>query len=332
MMSLEFKNPFLLLLLVPYAVMAAFYVYRKIHQRQAAIALPSETILKKRGSIRVRTYRFLPILRFIAILLLILSVSRPGRGVHYSSIKNTGIDIMITLDVSGSMMGEDFQPKNRLEVAKQVIKDFAGRRGADRIGIVVFSGEAYLQCPLTLEHQMIMEIIDDVDFKTVEEDGTAIGEAITLAASRMMESKSRSRIILLLTDGMNNRGSIDPETAAKACAELDIKVYTVGIGKEGKVPYPAGAAFMFGKRYLYNHFDETSLKNISDITSAKFYRATSTGVLWENIKDIDRLEKSEVDTRSYHEFYDRFELLLIIAFSLFALEIILRSVFYRKLP
>lgn len=332
MPGLEFKNPEFLLLLIPFLAMVFFFIYKHLYRRNTAIAVSSERIITKRGSIRVKTYRFMNLFRFITIFFLIIALARPGRGIHYSSVKNTGIDIMITLDTSGSMMGEDFQPKNRLGVAKTVIKDFISRRRTDRIGLVVFSGDAYLQCPLTLEHQMVLDIVEDVDFHTVDEDGTAIGEALTLAASRMMDSRAKSKIILLLTDGMNNRGSIDPETAAKACSEIGIKIYSVGIGKEGRVPYPAGAAFMMGQRYLYNHFDETSLKNISNITSGKFYRATSSGVLWENIRDIDMLEKSEVDVKVYHEFYDKFQIFLLMAAVLFFMEIILKSVFYRKIP
>ncbi len=333
MWGIEFKNPAFLLLLVPFAAAVFFYYWRRFDERGAAIAVPSEQIVPGRGSIRARTYRFLPALRFAAVFFLIIALARPGKGVDYSSVRNLGIDIMIALDASLSMKGEDFQPKNRLEVAKQVVQDFISRRRSDRIGLVVFAGEAFLQCPLTQEREMVSGITGEVDFTTVSEDGTAIGEALALAASRMTESTAKSRIILLLTDGMNNRGSIDPETAAGLCAESGIKVYTVGIGKEGKVPYPAGSGgFLFGKQYLYNHFDETILRKIADMTGGKFYRATSSGVLWENIRDIDALERSVIESRSYHEFFDRFQTFIIIAAALFFLELLLRSVFYRKLP
>jgi Ca-activated chloride channel family protein len=165
----------------------------------------------------------------------------------------------------------------------------------------------------------------------VHVDGTAIGDAIALATARMMDSKSKSRIILLVTDGMNNRGSIDPETAAKAAAEMGIKIYTVGIGKKGvPVPYPTGFMGMTQKVIL--DMDEEALNKISEITGGKFFNATSSGVLWQNIKDIDKLEKSQVDLKQYHEFYDRFQWFLAAAAALFFLEILLRSVFYRKVP
>ncbi|HRZ27364.1 MAG TPA: VWA domain-containing protein [Spirochaetota bacterium] len=332
MTQLEFKNPLLLLLLAPYAALVLWYFYARVYRRDSAVALSSERVLTKRRSFRVATYRFLPALRFAAILLLLVAVARPGKGVHYTSVKNLGIDIVIALDVSGSMQGEDFQPKNRLAVAKQVVADFISKRKHDRIGMVVFAGEAYLQCPLTVEHDMLTDILQEVDFGTVATDGTAIGDALGLAASRMTDDKAKSRIILLLTDGMNNRGAIDPETAADACKEMGVKIYSVGIGKEGRVPYPGPGGVFFGQRFLMNHFDETVLREISEKTGGKFYRAQSSGVLWENIHDIDRLEKTEVEVKVYHEFHDRFQYLLAAAMALFFIEIILRSAVYRKIP
>jgi Ca-activated chloride channel family protein len=321
----------LLLLLVPWAAMLFWFLFRRLYNREAAVAISSERVVRARSSIRVITYRFLPALRFAAILLIIIALSRPGKGIDYSSIKNLGVDIMIAMDVSLSMLAEDFQPKNRLAVSKQVIRDFVGLRKTDRIGMVVFAGESYLQCPLTMEHQMVQDIVSEVDFESVHVDGTAIGDAIALATARMMDSKSKSRIILLVTDGMNNRGSIDPETAAKAAAEMGIKIYTVGIGKKGvPVPYPTG--FMGMTQRVILDMDEEALKKIAEITGGKFFNATSSGVLWQNIKDIDRLEKSQVDLKQYHEFYDRFQWFLAAAAALFFLEILLRSVFYRKVP
>ncbi len=328
----DFKDPLYLLLLIPFAAMVVWYVYRRIGERGAAIAVSSSMVVGLRGSIRVATYRFLPVLRFASIFVLIVALARPGKSVDLTSIKNPGIDIMIALDVSDSMMGEDFEPDHRLGVARRVVKDFIARRSTDRLGLVVFSGDAYLHCPLTVDHAVVGELIDELDFDTVEEEGTAIGEAIALAASRMIGSPAKSRIILLLTDGMNNRGSIDPETAAELCAEAGIKVYPVGIGREGRVPYPAGGGIFSSRRFLVNHFDEKILRDVAEVTGGKFYRAESGGVLRENVRDIDRLEKSDIETRVYREFHDGFEYFLAAAMLLFFLEIMLRSVFYRKVP
>jgi len=332
MTNFEFNNPLFLFLLIPYCLALVFYIYKKIYKRNAVIALSSDSLIKKRSSFRSKTYPVLSLLRFLSILLLILALGRPGKSINYSSVKTLGIDIMVALDLSGSMQGEDFQPKNRLTVAKQVVKDFISKRANDRLGLVVFAGEAYLQCPLTIEHEMIISLVEELDFNTISIDGTAIGDALALSASRMMDSKAKSKIILLLTDGMNNKGSIDPETAAKACAEMGIKVYSVGIGKEGRVPYPNPGGFFGRKQYLMNHFDETTLRDISSKTKGKFYRAQSSGILWKNIKDIDKLEKSKVDLKIYHEFHDKFQFLLLAAVGLFFLEIILKSILYRKIP
>ena len=329
MWQTEFKNPYYLFLLIPYGIMVFWYFYRQFHRRRSAFGISSASLVKVRRSFRVRTYPYVVILRFVAILCLIIAVARPGRGIHYSTVKNLGIDIMVALDVSGSMMGEDFQPKNRLAVAKEVVKDFIDRRTSDRIGMVVFAGDSYLQCPLTSEHDMIKDLVDEVDFNMVTEQGTAIGDAISLSASRMMESKAKSKIILLITDGVSNQGRIDPGTATEACRELGIKIYSVGIGKNGKVPYPGGP---FGSQWINNQFDPTVLEDASKKTGGRFYRATSSGVLWENIRDIDMLEKSEVDLKIYHEFHDKFQIFLVIAMAAFFLEIILRSLYYRKVP
>lgn len=331
MTQLEFKNAYFLYLLIPYGLVLGWYLYRRLFRASSAVAVSSEALFNVHKSFRTRTYRLMPVLRFIAIFCLIIALARPGKGVHYSSIKNLGIDIMVALDVSGSMRGEDFKPNNRLSVAKQVVKDFVDKRKSDRIGMVVFAGEAYLQCPLTVEHNMIKDIVDEVDFGTVSVDGTAIGDAVALAASRMMESKAKSKIILLITDGMNNRGTIDPETAAKTCRDLDIKIYSVGIGREGRVPVSDPRAF-FGKSYIMSHFDPEVLKKASEVTGGKFFRATSSGVFWEKVREIDMLEKSEVDLNIYHEFYDRFQVFLIISMALFFLEVVLRSIYYRKIP
>jgi Ca-activated chloride channel family protein len=331
-MGFGFQHPWALLLLVPVAIAAAYYAYGKLYRRGAAIAVSSEKVVGRNSSFRVATYRYLPVLRLVAAILLVIAIARPGRGVSSSSVRTMGVDIMIVLDVSGSMKGEDFKPKNRLSVAKDVIAEFIRRRANDRLGLVAFAGEAHFQCPLTLEHDMLGDIIAEIDFDTVREDGTAIGEALALAAARMIDSRAKSRLVLLLTDGMNNRGSIDPETAAAMCAEAGVKIYAVGIGKEGRVPYPAGTGFLFGRQYLYNHFDETMLRKISEETGGRFYRATSAGVLWDQVRDIDTLERSVIETRVYHDFHDGFYAFLLAAMIVFFVEIALRSVLYRKVP
>ncbi|MDR3238167.1 MAG: VWA domain-containing protein [Spirochaetia bacterium] len=329
MEQFEFRHYPALLLLVPYAAAALFFFLRKINSRGAAAALSSRSILGERKSFRTLTYPYLPFLRFISILLLIIALAGPGRSLTYSNAKNTGLDIMIALDLSLSMQGEDFEPRNRLEVAKRAVSDFIAKRANDRLGLVIFAGEAYLQCPLTVEHDILLELVDEINFDTIGVDGTAIGDALALSASRMMNNDSKSRIILLITDGVNNRGTIDPSTAAKSCRELGIKIYSIGIGKEGQVPYPGG---FFGKRYMLNSFDPSVLREASEITGGRFFRAESSGVFWENINEIDTLEKSVVNVKTYRDFRSKSSGFIIAAMLVFFTEMLLRSLVYRKAP
>ena len=324
-----FKYPPALLLLIPYAAAVFIFFWMKISSRSAAISVSSKAILRAATTVKTRTYPYLPLLRLLSILLLIIALASPGKGITYTSIRNSGIDIMIALDLSLSMQAEDFEPKNRLEVAKLVVADFVKRRANDRIGLVVFAGEAYLQCPLTIEHDALIELIDEISFDTISVDGTAIGDALALAASRMMNDDSKSKIILLITDGVNNRGIIDVPTAAKACKEFDIKIYSVGIGKEGQVPYPGG---FFGKRYMLNTFDPSVLIEASEITGGKFYRAESSGVFWEGMNEINALEKSIMNVKKYNRFYSKASIFLTAAMALFFIEVLLRSLVYRKIP
>lgn len=331
-MGFEFKTPWALVLLVPYAAFAFWYWKTKRNKKESSIGISSSRIVKGTKTLRSMIYPYLPALRFTAVLFLIVALARPGKGVDSSSVKSFGIDIMIALDLSPSMRGEDFEPKNRLYVAKEAMKSFIAMRPNDRIGVVVFSGDAYLQSPLTADHDMLADLVDEIDFDSVSEDGTAIGDALSLCASRLDQPNSKGKMILLLTDGVNNRGVIDPKTAADACAGMDVKVYAVGIGKEGPVPYPVSNGLSIFKRMMNNQFDEKAILELTDATGGMFYRAQSSGVLWENIKEIDKLEKSEFSVTSYHEFFDRFESWLFAAAALFMLELLLRTLVFRKVP
>lgn len=329
---MEFQNPLILWALLPLAFLALFFYRWHYYKLESVIAVSSKKLISEKKSLKGKLYPYVYILRFLAIGCLIVALARPGHGIDYSSLKTDGIDIMVVLDLSDSMSGEDFQPKNRLEVAKQVVADFVQRRVNDRVGLVVFAGEPYLQCPLTLEHQLVVDILSELNFQTVEGDGTAIGDALTLAADRMKESKAKSKMILLITDGVNNRGTVTPEIASTLCGQLGIKIYTVGIGKNGKVPYTIGDGFFKQHVYMDNQFDEKMLTLLADKSGGKSYRATETGVFWDNIKDIDQLEKTSLEVKKYYEFSDKFQLFLIIAAALFLLEIFLKSFLFRKIP
>ena len=326
MSNLAFKYPLFLLLLVPWAA-AMFYYYKRSGGGEMPFSVSSEESTGVRRSVRTATYPWLWIFRAVSIVLLIIAMAGPGRGITYTNVKTRGIDIMVALDLSGSMRNEDFKPDNRLAVAKKVLRGFIERRPGDRIGLVVFARNAYFQCPLTIEHDIVSDIVNDLDFRSVDDDGTAIGDAIALAASRMTDSKSASKMILLITDGMNNSGEIDPETAAKACAAAGIRIYTVGIGSD-RIRVPG----LFGPRTVPSDFDGAALEKVADITGGKYYRATSSGLFWQNINDIDALEKSDAVVNTYYEFESRAGLPLAAGVFLFFLEILLRSAVYRKLP
>ncbi len=328
MSDLSFNTPYFLLLFIPYFYLVYLFFFKEKFRRGASIALSSQHIVSDKRSIKTITYPYMPLLRFITLFLLIIALAGPGRSVSFTSIKSQGIDIMIALDLSLSMSAEDLEP-NRLSAAKKVLKEFIDKRGGDRIGLVVFAGDAYLQCPPTLEHDFLHDIVDELEFDTVSEDGTAVGNAVAVSAARLMDSSAKSRVLLLITDGVSNRGFIDTETAAESAAEMDMKIYAIGVGRDGEVSFTSPD----GRRgRLMNHFDERSLREAAALTGGKFYRADDSGALAESISDIDRLEKSEIETRKYYEFNDKSAPLILFAVSIFFIDILLRSLFYRKIP
>jgi Ca-activated chloride channel family protein len=239
---------------------------------------------------------------------------------------------MLLLDVSSSMQGEDFKPNNRLFVAKEEIKKFIGKRLNDRIGMVVFARYAFTQCPLTTDYGVLLNFVDDVDFGLVE-DGTAIGMAIATAVNRLRQSESESKIMVLLTDGDNNAGEIDPITAANLAATFGIKIYTIGVGKPGNVMFPYQDK-IFGKRYVYQptRIDEASLKEIAEKTEGQYYRARSGEELEKIYERIDNLEKTEIEVAAHIQYKELFHYFTYAGLLLLVLEMILANTYFRKLP
>jgi Ca-activated chloride channel family protein len=239
---------------------------------------------------------------------------------------------MMALDVSSSMQAEDFKPHNRLYVAKEEIKKFVENRINDRIGLVVFARYSYTQCPLTTDYGVLLNFIDQVDFGAVE-DGTAIGMAIANAVNRLRESESKSKIIILLTDGDNNSGEIDPLTAANLAKAMDVKIYTIAAGKPGNAMYPYQDP-LFGKRYVYQptNIDEKTLKDIAERTDGKYFRARSGEELEEIYNVIDDLEKTEVKIASHIQYKELFHYFTYLGLFLLVLEILLANTYFKKLP
>ena len=335
---MTFANPWylLLLLLIP---AIGWFLARPGKAGSALSTYPDLRLLDTRGrGLRPFLARHLPWLRLAVLVFLALAMARPQVSAVIKETGGAGIDIMLCLDISGSMQAEDFKPKNRFTVAREVLREFIGQAGANRLGLVVFSGQAFTQSPLASDHAIVSQLLERVNLGMLE-DGTAIGMAIATAANRLQASNAKSRVIILLTDGVNNRGEIDPPTAAEAAAALGIKIYTIGVGKEGGAPVPVPDP-LFGKRYLRDQngnlvmtkLDEDVLKKIATITHGQYFRATDAEALRKIYQQIDEMEKSEFVAkreRKYNELLSRFVwpglILLLVQF-------VLGATWLRKAP
>jgi Ca-activated chloride channel family protein len=329
---MRFANP-LFLLLLPIIPLLVWDYFRRAKTREASIVFSDISIPKNiRPGFRVK-YRHVPIiLRMLAIFIFILALARPQAGQKEEEIITEGIDIMLTLDISGSMKAEDFAPQNRLGAAKDVMRDFIKSRRNDRIGLVVFSRYSFTQCPLTLDYGTLLGLLDKVDIGMIE-DGTAIGMALTNAVNRLRDSTVKSKIIVLLTDGVNNAGKIDPLTASKAAKALGVKIYTIGAGKPGGAMYPVEDP-IFGKRYVHidTEIDEALLKNIADETGGLYFRAKDKEGLEEIYKTIGQLEKTKIETKEYANYTELAGVFILPGFIFLLLEIMLANTLFRKIP
>lgn len=272
-------------------------------------------------------------LKIFSLFLLIIALARPQLGLVTTESSTRGVDIILCMDTSTSMRALDFNPQNRLDVAKEAAKEFVKERKNDRIGIVVFSGLSFTQCPLTTDHAAVIDFLDRVEIGMTQVDGTAIGTAIMTSINRLKNSNAKSKIIILLTDGRNNAGEIDPLTASKTAQALDIKIYTIGTGAPGQALYPIDDPF-WGRRYVYlpEELDETQLKTIAGITGGEYYRAKTKKGMFEIYKEIDKLEKTEIKTQNYTEYKELYSWFVLFGFIFFILEIILSKIIFVKIP
>lgn len=329
---MRFANPLFLILLGIVPLLVWDYL-RRNKSREASIVFSDVSIVKNiRPGLRV-AYRHVPaILRMAAIFIFILALARPQAGQEEEEIITEGIDIMLTLDTSGSMKAEDFKPQNRLGAAKEVIDEFIRSRKNDRIGLVVFARESFTQCPLTLDYGVLLDLLEKIDIGMIE-DGTAIGTAIANSVNRLRDSEAKSKIIILLTDGINNAGKIDPLTAAKTAKALGIKIYTIGAGKPGGALYPVEDP-IFGKRYVRmdTEIDEDLLKEIGAETGGMYFRAKDEKGLREIYETIGRLEKTKIETKEYANYTELAWIFLLPGFVIFLVEIILTNTLFRKIP
>lgn len=289
-------------------------------------------IQQMRDTLSVKALPILRITRFIVLALLIVTLARPQLSQSREHKFTEGIDILLVLDISESMRAEDFEGYNRIQTAKSVVNDFLTHRQNDRIGLVVFAGESFTLCPLTSDYSVLVELLSDVEIGQLE-DGTAIGDALATATHRLGTSASKTKIVILLTDGENNAGSIEPGTAASFAQSFDIKVYTIGMGKEGgaRIPY---ADTTFGKRYreVLTYLDEDTLKQIADITGGRYFRATDTQSLKQIYAEIDRFEKTKFETINVVAHKELMAYFLIPAVFLLGTEILLSNTVLRKIP
>jgi len=268
--------------------------------------------------------------RLMAIILVIIALARPQSTVSNKQVKTEGIDIMMSIDISGSMLAEDLKP-NRIESAKTVASDFIKGRRNDRIGLIAYSGVAFTQCPLTIDHSVLQGLLSELKNNMVM-DGTAIGDGLGLAVERLRHSESVSKVVILLTDGINNMGFIDPMTAAQIASEFGIRVYTIGIGKRGKAPYPFKTPFGIQYDYLDVEIDEALLQNIAEMTGGKYFRAVDNRSLEEIYNEIDLLERTKIEVAYFTRHTDMFYRFLLIALGFFFLELLFKYRIVRMLP
>ncbi|MFH1941953.1 MAG: VWA domain-containing protein [bacterium] len=330
-MFFRFADPQFLLLLALIPLLGYWY-FRRHRRRGATLRFSDLGVVKavQRPS-AARARHILFVLRMLIVGLLIVAFARPQSGMKSEEVITQGIDIVLAVDISSSMLAEDIQP-NRVEAAKQVAAEFVKGRKNDRIGMVVFSGEAYTQCPLTLDYGILLNFLDEVHVGMIE-DGTAIGMGLATAVNRLRTSEAKSKVIILLTDGRNNRGEIDPLTAAQAAQAFDVRIYTVGAGARGTAMYPVNDPF-FGKRYvpIQVDIDDGLLTKIADMTGAKYFRATDRKSLEAVYKEIDAMEKTEIKVKEYTRYSELFFYLVGAAVILFLGEIGLAHTRFRKIP
>ncbi|MCP4050430.1 MAG: VWA domain-containing protein [bacterium] len=323
---MRFESPLFLLLL---PLIFAVFILRS---NKNLISTVKYTNLADLYQLEDRTAMFFSglskIIRYAVLIIIIIALARP-QGVNKTQNKLVeGIDIMLVLDVSESMAAEDFQSADRLSVAKKTIKEFIKKRDSDRMGLVVFGGAAFTQCPLTLDSGVLIRFLDHAKINMAEQ-GTAIGMAIATALNRIKESTSKSRILILLTDGENNRGAIEPLKAAELARNLGVKVYTIGVGKEGIVPLQDPVR---GKILVRTSIDEETLKNIAAKTNGQYFRAEDEQTLKSIYSSIDKLEKTKIKTKANFKYKDYFPFLLWIIFILLLVEFIISNVVFISVP
>lgn len=333
-MDIEFANKeylFLLLLIIPYIIW--YVMWRK--KTEPTIRMADTFALQRRQRTwRVRLMPLMGVLHVLAFTALVLAMARPQTHNSWEEETVEGIDIMLAIDVSSSMLSEDIEP-NRIEAAMKVAAEFISDRTTDNIGLTIFAGEAFTQCPMTIDHASLLQLLQNAGQYVGSGaiiDMTAIGMGLANSVSRLKDSKAKSRVIILLTDGSNNYGEISPLTAADMARGLGIRIYTIGVGADGSSMRPVTVGGMTQHLYLPNDIDEETLRKIAQQTNGRYYRATNAQELSQIYSDIDRLEKSKLDVQRYSRTHDMYQLFAAAALLALLLEVLLRITVFRRIP
>lgn len=332
---MEFANKeyfFLLILLVPYIIW--YVMYRK--KTEPTIRMGDTFAFRYAPkSWKVKLLPLQPILRIVTFVLIVTALARPQTSNSWQNKTVEGIDIMLAMDVSTSMLAEDLKP-NRIEATKQVASEFISGRPNDNIGLTIFAGEAFTQCPMTTDHTSLLNLLQgvrtDIAARGLIQDGTAVGMGLANAVGRLKDSKAKSKVVILLTDGSNNMGDISPMTAAEIARSFGIRVYTIGVGTNKVAPYPMPVAGGVQYVNIPVEIDTQTLKDIASTTDGDFYRATNTRELHQIYKEIDQLEKSKLNVKSFSKKYDAFQPFAVAAALALLCEILLRITVFRRIP
>jgi Ca-activated chloride channel family protein len=329
-MNYTFLHPqffYLLLVLLP---MIGWYVWKQkdLHASLQISTLKGFNGIRKSRKAYLRHVPF--VLRCLTMIFLIIALARPQSTDNLRDETTEGIDIMVSLDISGSMQAMDFEP-NRLEAAKDVATEFIAGRANDKMGLVVFAAESFTQCPLTIDHAVLTNLIRDVHIGMLR-DGTAIGMGLATAVNRIKESDAKSKVIILLTDGVNNRGEIHPLTAAEIAKSFGVRVYTIGVGSHGTAPVPVNTVFGQQVQDMEVRIDEDMMQEIADITGGQYFRATNKNKLRDIYEEIDAMEKTKIEVREYSRRSEEFLPFALLALAFLLTEILLRNTLLRSLP
>ena len=326
-----FEYPGLLWLMIVPALLVLHYIWLETAQRHPHLRVSVSTPWKLTGTPFMAWMRHVPfVFRLAAVVLIILALARPRTQEEVTQVDSEGIDIVMAMDVSTSMLARDLYP-DRINASKEIAVEFISQRRSDRIGIVVFAGESFTQCPLTTDRATLINLMKEVQTDLIE-DGTAIGNGLATAIARMKDSDAKSRVVILLTDGVNNRGEISPQMAAEIAKTYGVRVYTIGVGKEGMAPYPVATPWGVEVQNVKVEIDEKLLSEIAESTGGRYFRATDNTKLAEIYGEINKMEKARTTIDSFPIYKELFTLYALLALAAILLELILNWFVIRRLP